>query len=222
MKTVHIDLGLVPYKEAWDLQKSLHEKKKKTNCKDYIITCEHPHVYTLGKSGNKNHLLLNIDELKKKGIEYFEVDRGGDLTYHGPGQLVVYPIFDLNNYYLDIHRFLRDLEEAVILTLKEFAIDANHDEQFTGVWVGEEKICAIGINVSRWITMHGLALNVNTDLNYFNTIIPCGIFHKGITSFEKVLGKKIEMEDVKKIILEKFKLVFKIKNLLSEKTNRSI
>lgn len=213
MKVLHADLGLTDFNEVWKLQKEILEYKQKNKSEDIIITNSHHHVYTLGRAGDKNHLLLNDEELKKNGIAYYEIDRGGDLTYHGPGQLVVYPVFDLNNYYLDSHRFLRDLEEVVILTLKEYGIEAGREEEFTGVWVGEEKICAIGIKLSRWITMHGLALNVNNDLSYFDKIIPCGIFHKGVTGMKKLLGKEIDMKELTGIMLGKFKTVFKIEDI---------
>ena len=163
---------------------------------DVLLLNEHRHVYTLGKSSDNNHLLANDIELKSSGAEVFFIDRGGDITYHGPGQLVVYPIFDLNQYYLDIHRYLRDLEEVIIQTLADFGVRSHRDEKYTGVWVGNEKIAAIGVKVSRWVTMHGLALNVNTDLSYFDRIIPCGIFHKGVTSLQRLLDKPIAMDQV--------------------------
>lgn len=222
MDVLHLDLGLTGYKEAWDLQKQIHLYKQKNRFNDVIITVEHPHVYTLGKSGNRNHILISDDEMKKQGISYYEIDRGGDITYHGPGQLVVYPIFDLNNYYKDTHRFLRDLEEAVILTLKDFGIDAGREEEYTGVWAGEEKICAIGIKASRWITMHGLALNVNNDLSYFDKIIPCGIFHKSVTSISNLKERNIEFDSVKKSILKNLGNVFNISIINKEKESLSL
>lgn len=212
MDVYHIDLGLADYKEVWDLQKKIHLHKQQNKYNDVIITVEHPAVYTLGKSGTRNHILISDDEMSAKGVSYYEIDRGGDITYHGPGQLVVYPIFDLNNYYKDTHRFLRDLEQVIMDTLKEYNIESGRDEEYTGVWVGDEKICAIGIKVSRWITMHGLALNVNNDLSYFDKIIPCGIFHKGVASIQKVSGTA-DMNELKKKILENFKKVFRIKNI---------
>jgi lipoyl(octanoyl) transferase len=212
MDVYHIDLGLADYKEVWDLQKKIHLYKQQNKYNDVIITVEHPPVYTLGKSGTRDHILISDDEMSAKGVSYYEIDRGGDITYHGPGQLVVYPIFDLNNYYKDTHRFLRDLEQVIMDTLKEYNIESARDEEYTGVWVGDKKICAIGIKVSRWITMHGLALNVNNDLQYFDKIIPCGIFHKGVTSIQKVSGSA-GMAELKKKILENFKKVFRIKNI---------
>ena len=213
MKVLHIDLGLTDFKEVWELQKKILAFKQKNKCDDIIITNTHHPVYTLGRAGDKNHLLLNDEELEKNKIAYYEIDRGGDLTYHGPGQIVVYPIFDLNNYFKDSHRYLRALEEVIILTLKEYGINAGREEEFTGVWVGEEKICAIGIKLSKWITMHGLALNVNNDLSYFDKIIPCGIFHKGVTSMEKLLGREIDLNKLTGIILINITKVFKIESI---------
>jgi len=211
MAIIHNDLGFADYKEVWDLQKETHLKKQKELTDDVLYIVEHNHVYTLGKTGSRDHILINDDEMKAKGISYYEIDRGGDITYHGPGQLVAYPILNLNNYYRDTHRYLRELEETVILTLKELGIDAHREEEFTGVWVGEEKICAIGIKVSRWITMHGIAFNINTDLSFFGKIIPCGIFHKGVTSVEKVTGRKADMEEIKKLYVKNFLYTFKSK-----------
>lgn len=208
IKVIHTDLGVSDFKQTWDLQKRILEKKKIAKMPDVLLSTEHDHVYTLGRSGEKEHLLLDDEAMKIRGVSYYEIDRGGDLTYHGPGQIVVYPIFDLHNYYLDTHRYLRDLEEAVILTLREFGIESHRDEEFTGVWVGEEKICAIGIKVSKWITMHGLAFNVNTDLSYFDSIIPCGIFHKGVTSMSKILNAKMNLENVKKVLVLNILKVF--------------
>jgi lipoate-protein ligase B len=196
---------------VWQLQKQINLSKQKTKCRDLIITNEHNHVYTLGKSGDRNHLLSDIDTLKKNQISYFEIDRGGDLTYHGPGQLVCYPIFDLANYYKDAHRYLRNLEEVIVKSLYEYGIISRKDEEYTGVWIGEEKICAIGIKISKWVTMHGLAFNINNDLSYFDKIIPCGIFHKGVTSLKKILQKEADYKQVETIVLEKFSEVFEVK-----------
>ncbi len=209
MGTKHIDLGFADYKKVWDLQKETHLKKQNSNIDDVLYTVEHNHVYTLGKTGIRDHILISDENMNLMGISYYEIDRGGDITYHGPGQLVVYPILDLNNYYKDTHRYLRELEETVILTLKEIGIDAHREEEYTGVWVGEEKICAIGIKVSKWITMHGIAFNINTNLSYFDKIIPCGIFHKGVTSVEKITGNKADFEEIKEIFVYNFKKVFK-------------
>lgn len=211
LKILHLDLGNADYKEVWELQKRIHLCKRSGITDDVIITVEHEPVYTLGKTGSRDHILISDDEMKEKGISYYEIDRGGDITYHGPGQLVVYPILDLNHYYKDTHRYLRDIEETVILTLKDLGINGYREEEFTGVWVNGEKICAIGIKVSRWITMHGLALNVNNDLSYFDKIIPCGIFHKGVTSIEKVLKRNIDTKIIKARLVENFSSVFGIK-----------
>lgn len=208
MPIIHKDLGFTEYKEVWDLQRATHLEKQKGLSEDIVYTVEHDHVYTLGKTGSRDHILISDEEMKTKGISYYEIDRGGDITYHGPGQLVVYPILDLNNYYKDTHRYLRALEETVILTLRELDIEAHREEEFTGVWVGEEKICAIGIKVTRWITMHGIAFNINTDLSYFDKIIPCGIFHKGVTSIEKLTGKRSDMAAVKKMYIKNFLKTF--------------
>lgn len=214
--------GLLDYKEAWDKQAALHQsvidekifnrhnedKAKPTN--NYLIFVEHPPVYTLGKSGNPEHLLLNEIELKEKGIQYFPNNRGGDITFHGPGQIVVYPIIDLDNFFTDIHKYLRLLEECVIEICKAYNIEAERLPGATGVWIDagkhakERKICALGIRCSRWVTMHGLAFNVNTDLEYFNNIIPCGIQDKAVTSLKQEVGKTIEID----VIQEKFKFHF--------------
>jgi lipoyl(octanoyl) transferase len=214
-KVLHIHLGTRDYKEVWDLQKNILSFKQKNNFPDVILTTEHNNVYTLGKSGDKNHLLLSSEQLKDKQITFYETDRGGDLTYHGPGQLVCYPIFDLHNYTLDTHKYLRNLEQTVQLTLEEYGIESQQDEQYTGVWVGSKKICAIGIKVSRWITMHGLALNVNNDLNYFDNIIPCGIFHKGVTSMKEILKREINMGNLISVLTSKIKLQFGIYDVIT-------
>lgn len=208
MPLIYKDLGTKDYFETWELQKKVHSEKINGNMDDYLFTVQHNHVYTLGKTGSRDHILISDDEMKTKGISYYEIDRGGDITYHGPGQLVAYPVLDLNGYYKDTHRYLRDLEECVILTLNELGIEAHREEEFTGVWAGEEKICAIGIKVSRWITMHGIAFNINTDLEYFDKIIPCGIFHKGVTSVKKITGKEADFESIKNKFVANFKKVF--------------
>ena len=210
-KTYHIHIGSSNFKEVWDLQREINNYKQNNKCTDIIISTEHTNVYTLGKSGDKNHLLLNDNELEKKKIAYFEIDRGGDLTYHGPGQLVIYPILDLKQFYLDTHRYLRDLEKVIILTLKNYGIDSYRDEEYTGVWVNDKKICAIGVKISRWITMHGLAFNINNNLSYFDYIIPCGIFHKGVTSMKELLGSEADINSVLKNVLKNFEIVFGIK-----------
>ncbi len=216
---VFSDLGLVDYQTAWDKQEALlaenvaikianrdlaENDQIKTN--NYLLFCEHPHVYTLGKSGHLENLLLNDYELKIKEAKFYKTNRGGDITYHGPGQLVGYPILDLENFFTDIHQYMRYLEEAIILTCLNFGIDAGRIKGLTGVWLDYDggpnprKICAMGVKTSRWITMHGFALNVNTDLTFFQNIVPCGINDKAVTSLDMELGEKIDMNDVKNIL----------------------
>lgn len=203
-------LGCTDYKEIWDLQKQLFELRAENKIPDILLLNEHNHVYTIGKSGNGNHLLMHKEELRSKGVDVFDIDRGGDITYHGPGQLVGYPILDLKDYYLDTHRYLRDLEEVIILTLQDFGIVGTRLDGLTGVWIDGDKIAALGIKVSRWITMHGFAFNVNTDLSFFDRIIPCGIFHKGITSLQQVLGRRVMIAEVNQSLLKNFEKVFKV------------
>ena len=207
------DLGLIDYKKCWDYQEALFANildVKSTNrtklqvctTENHLLFCEHPHVYTLGKSGDKKNLLANEESLKKEGVTLYKINRGGDITYHGPGQIVGYPILDLENFFTDIHKYLRLLEEAVILTLKEYDLQAERSKGETGVWFGvgtekARKICAFGVKSSRWVTMHGFALNVNSNLSYFGNIVPCGIINKKVTSMEKELGEKIDAEGVK-------------------------
>lgn len=214
-KVIFRNLGKIDYKEAWDYQEKLFReiisvKLKNRNLKEdqqkettnYLLFCEHPHVYTLGKSGNEENLLLNDEGLKQKEATYYKINRGGDITYHGPGQLVGYPIIDLDNFFTDIHKYLRHLEEAIILTLKDYDILAGRIKGMTGVWLDHiekrnpRKICAIGVKTSRWVTMHGFALNVNANLDYFKNIIPCGIADKAVTSLNKELNKSMDMNEV--------------------------
>ena len=211
-KVVFQDLGLIDYKEAWDYQEKLFNEildVKKNNRKEnrqdptlsYLLFCEHPHVYTLGKSGDENNLLVNEDYLMSRGATFYKINRGGDITYHGPGQIVGYPILDLDNFFTDIHKYLRFLEEAVILTLADYGIESTRSDGETGVWLdlgGEKarKICALGVRSSRWVTMHGFAFNVNCDLSYFGNIIPCGIVDKSVTSMKKELSKELDMQEV--------------------------
>ncbi|MCA0430350.1 MAG: lipoyl(octanoyl) transferase LipB [Bacteroidetes bacterium] len=222
------DLGLMDYKTCWDYQEVLFNEivTQKTNnrnlieaeqqpTKNYLLLVEHPHVYTLGKSGNENNLLVNELQLKEKEATYYKINRGGDITYHGPGQLVVYPILDLDNFFTDIHKYLRLLEETVILTLNEYNILAERSEGETGVWIEPNvnnkarKICAMGVKCSRWVTMHGLALNVNANLSYFNNIVPCGIVNKSVTSIHSELGKEQNIAEVKNKIKKHFANLFK-------------
>ncbi len=220
-KTQFINLGLKDYKEAWDYQTELFNSiltikaENRTLPEDqqeptynYLIFCEHPHVYTLGKSGKENNLLVKADKLESIGASYYHINRGGDITYHGPGQLVCYPVIDLENFFTDIHRYMRLLEESVIQTLAEFHIYAGRVVGLTGVWVepnesNTRKICAMGVKSSRWAVMHGLALNVNCDLNYFENIIACGIEDKSVTSMKKELGKEVDMRSVENVLKEK-------------------
>lgn len=230
-KNVHVkDLLIKDYKETWDLQTKLLDeivtlKRERRNGSVDIVTpnhflfVEHPHVYTLGKSGDFNNLLLNENQLKEKGATFYKINRGGDITYHGPGQIVGYPILDLENFFTDIHKYLRLLEEAIILTLAEYSIKSERSEGETGVWLDvgtpfARKICAMGIRASRWVTMHGFALNVNANLGYFDNIIPCGIRGKAVTSMEVELGEKVSEEAVKEKILKHFKSLFEVKEFI--------
>jgi len=190
--------------------------KNKQQTQSHLIFCEHPHVFTLGKSGSENNLLINESQLKEKQATYYKINRGGDITYHGPGQLVGYPIFDLDNFFTDIHKYLRFLEEITILTLAEYGIKGERIEGLTGVWLDAEnpakarKICALGVHASRWVTMHGFAFNINTDINYFNNIIPCGITDKAVTSLDIELNRKVEMDEVKEKMKKHFSVLFEI------------
>ena len=226
VKVVFQDLGQIDYKEAWDYQEKLFDQiitVKRKNRKEeihletqsYLLFCEHPHVYTLGKSGNESNLLVNEEYLKSRGATFHKINRGGDITYHGPGQIVGYPILDLENFFTDIHKYLRFLEEAVILTLKEYGIESSRSDGETGVWLesgtkNARKICALGVRSSRWVTMHGFAFNVNPDLDYFGNIIPCGIVDKSVTSMEKELGKKVDIKEVKNKLRVHLASIFKM------------
>lgn len=216
-----IDLGLKDYKETWDYQETLFEevvenkKIKPGAAPGYLILCEHPHVYTLGKSGNENNLLIQPEFLKSINATYYRINRGGDITYHGPGQLVGYPIIDLESFKLGVKEYVHLLEEVIINTLKEFGISSSRFEGATGVWLDTgtpkaRKICAIGVRISRYVSMHGYALNVNTDLKYFNYINPCGFQDKGVTSMQKELGRELEMTEVKKVFVNEFNKLFKV------------
>ena len=203
-----VPLGRTSYGACWGLQRALFERRAAGTVGDLLLLTEHDHVYTIGTGGDELHLLAGDEELRAKGVEVFRNDRGGDITYHGPGQLVGYPIIDLQGYTPDLHRYLRDLEEAVIRTLARFGVQAGRMPDYTGVWVGNDKICAIGIKSRRWITMHGFALNVATDLAYFGRIIPCGIFEKGVTSLSVLLGRTVALEEVAGPLAEEFGAVF--------------
>jgi lipoyl(octanoyl) transferase len=222
------DLGLVEYKTAWDQQERLLKENvdikianrttinEQQSTTHYLILCEHPPVYTLGKSGHMENLLLPDEEIADRGIQFFKTNRGGDITFHGPQQIVGYPILDLERFYTDIGRYLRELEEVIIHTLAEYGIKGERSVGETGVWIDvgvpgkERKICAMGVRCSRWITMHGFALNVNTELDYFNNIIPCGIQNKQVTSMQKELGEKLDFEGVKEKLKKNFGEVFNI------------
>lgn len=234
-KIIFKDLGEMEYQAAWDYQEKLLKenvriktetrlmkqgevsdegKEEMIDTRHYLLFVEHPPVYTLGKSGNKSNVLIGDDEMKQREIQFFNTNRGGDITFHGPDQLVGYPIFDLEKFYTDIGKYLRNLEEVIILTMKEYGIAGERSAGETGVWIDpgiagrERKICAIGVRCSRWVTMHGFAFNVNTDLSYFNHIIPCGITNKQVTSLEKELSRKIEMEEVKEKVKRNFEKIF--------------
>lgn len=216
-----------PYKEVWDLQEKLFAEvirqkldnrelppEERAPTTNYLILCQHPHVYTLGKSGNMDNLLLDENDLKTKEAEFFHINRGGDITYHGPGQIVGYPIIDLDNFTSDIHVYLRRLEESIIMTLTDYGLDGGRIDGLTGVWLDHvkqifpRKICAIGVRTSRWVTMHGFALNVNTDLSYFQNIVPCGIDDKAVTSLSLELNREIDMEEVESNILKNLESTF--------------
>lgn len=228
-KTKFINLGNRDYKEVWDYQTELFDDvvlQKISNRKkpegqqvataNYLIFCEHPHVYTLGKSGAPENLLVDEEGLKRIDASYYKINRGGDITYHGPGQLVGYPIFDLDNFFTDIHKYLRYLEEAIILTLADYGIVAGRIDGLTGVWIDHveqkdpRKICAIGVKSSRWVTMHGFAFNVNTDLSYFEHIVPCGIDDKAVTSLQKELDQSVEMKEVAKKVVHHLTKLFEL------------
>jgi lipoyl(octanoyl) transferase len=221
-----IDLGSKDYKETWDYQEKVFQSiidlkidnrrnNKNNKTPNYFLFVEHPHVYTLGKSGDMSNLLLNEEQLTQKGATFHKINRGGDITYHGPGQIVGYPIIDLENFFTDIHKYLRFLEEVIIKTLADYNIIAQRSEGETGVWLDvgtpfARKICALGVRTSRWVTMHGFALNVNTNLGYFDNIIPCGIKGKAVTSMEAELNKKVPLNEVKEKILHHFKEQFNV------------
>ena len=204
----YCDLGFIDYKEAWDLQKEIFSKRVSGEVEDFLLLLEHPNTYTLGKTAHKENLKGSEDYLKENQISVYDIDRGGDITYHGPGQIVGYPIVDLNNWCKDTHKYLRALEEVIIKTCTEYNLDSERNSKYTGVWLGDRKIAAIGIKVSRWITMHGFAFNVNTNLELFNGIIPCGIQDKSVTSLSKELNRVIEIQEVKEKLLTNFKDVF--------------
>ncbi|MFS8615538.1 MAG: lipoyl(octanoyl) transferase LipB [Solitalea sp.] len=234
-KVIFEDWGLIDYQEAWDRQQALFDEtirikmenrlKEQTpsttvqapvTTPDYLVFCEHPHVFTLGKSGKIDHLLLDEEALEKVNASFYKINRGGDITYHGPGQIVGYPIFDLDHFFTDIHRYLRTLEDAVIQTLNEYGVDSGRIQGLTGVWLDPDqpararKICALGVRCSRWVTMHGFAFNVNVDTGYFNHIVPCGIDDKKVTSLHLELGKPVDIRHTREILKDKISSLFGI------------
>jgi len=211
----YCDLGFNDYKEVWDLQKEIHLKRASGEVEDFLFLLEHPNTYTFGKTAHKENLIGSEEYLKQNQISVYDIDRGGDITYHGPGQIVGYPIVDLNNWYKDTHKYLRALEEVIIKTCAEYNLNCERNPEHTGVWIEDRKIAAIGIKVSRWITMHGFAFNVNTNLDLFNGIIPCGIQGKSVTSLSKELNRTIEIQEVKEKLLAKFKDVFGYTKIIS-------
>jgi lipoyl(octanoyl) transferase len=221
------DLGLIDYKACWDYQETLFnetigqkianrnlELEQQVETKNHLLFVEHPHVYTLGKSGDASHFLINDNQLQEKQATYYKINRGGDITYHGPGQLVGYPILDLDHFFTDIHKYLRLLEETIILTLDEYGIKAGRSKGETGVWLDEDnifkarKICAMGVRCSRWVTMHGWGFNVNSNLDYFSNIVPCGIQDKAVTSLNKELGHDVDMNEIKEKLKKHFSSLF--------------
>jgi lipoyl(octanoyl) transferase len=212
-KLTYYNLGTIDYKEAWDLQKSIFDLRYQKKIDDVLLLLEHPHTYTLGKTANKQNLVGSDEFLKKNKVSVYDIDRGGDITYHGPGQIVGYPIIDLNDWKKDTHKYLRALEEILIQVCAEYGLQAERNPKYTGVWIEERKIGAIGIKVSRWISMHGFAFNVNTDLSLFNGIIPCGINDKEVTSLQKELGREIDLQEVKSKILNHTLQIFDYEKL---------
>jgi lipoyl(octanoyl) transferase len=226
------DLGILDYKACWDYQETLFnetvalkianrsaEPESQIPTKNYLLFVEHPHVYTLGKSGDTSHLLINEHQLEEKEATYYKINRGGDITYHGPGQLVGYPILDLDHFFTDIHKYLRLLEETIILTLDEYGIKAGRSKGETGVWLDDDnvfkarKICAMGVRCSRWVTMHGWGFNVNSNLDYFKNIVPCGIQDKAVTSLNKELGQDVDMTEIKEKLKKHFSTLFECEYL---------
>lgn len=228
-RTVHFqDLGLIDYQEAWDYQEKLFAKTialkierrngtTEEETQHQLLFCEHPHVYTLGKSGSEDNLLLDENGLSEHDARFYKINRGGDITYHGPGQLVAYPIFDLDHFFTDIHKYMRFLEEAVIKTLAIYGIKGDRSQGFTGVWIDPDKptarkICAMGVKSSRWVTMHGIGFNVNSNLSYFSHIVPCGIDDKAVTSMQQELGREVDMNEVKahlkQALAEQFEFIY--------------
>ena len=215
-KLIYSDLGFIDYKEAWDLQKETFARRVNAETEDVLFLLEHPNTYTLGKTADKENLKGSEDYLKNNQITVYDIDRGGDITYHGPGQIVGYPIIDLNCWQKDTHKYLRALEEIIIKTCAEYNLICERNPKYTGVWINDAKIAAIGIKVSRWVTMHGFAFNINTDLNLFNGIIPCGIQDKSVTSLKKELNREVAISEVKERIVKNFKEIFNYDKIISK------
>jgi lipoyl(octanoyl) transferase len=205
----YCDPGFIDYDKAWRLQKAIFDKRLKGEIDDVLLLLEHPNTYTLGKTAKREHLVGSEEYLKENNFSIYDIDRGGDITYHGPGQIVGYPIIDLNNWKKDTHLYLRSLEETIMLTCKDYGLDTERNEKYTGVWIKDRKIAAIGIKVSRWITMHGFAFNINTDLSHFNGIIPCGIRDKDVTSLKREFNKPFEISEVKILLVKHFGEIFR-------------
>lgn len=213
----YYNLDLIEYKKAWDLQYHIHSLRVNNEIEDTLLLLEHPNTYTLGKTAHIENLISDKDFLEKNSISVFNIDRGGDITYHGPGQLVGYPIINLTEWYQDSHKYLRALEEVLIQVCNDYGLKAERNTKYTGVWIEDRKIAAIGIKISRWVTMHGFAFNVNTDLNLFNGIIPCGITDKSVTSLQKELGKSIPISEVKEKVLNYFAKEFHYDFIVNDK-----
>lgn len=209
----YCNLGFIDYKKAWDLQKETFELRVKNQIPDVLYLLEHPNTYTLGKTADHNNLVGSEEYLSANKISVYDIDRGGDITYHGPGQIVGYPIINLNDWKNDTHKYLRALEETIIMTCAEYGIEGGREPKYTGVWVGDRKIAAIGIKVSRWITMHGFAFNVNTDLSFFSGIIPCGIADKDVTSIKREIKSAVKIDVVKAKLVENFAEIFSYANV---------
>ena len=215
----YCDLGMIDYQLAWNLQKEVFDLRYRNEINDTLFLLEHTHTYTLGKIAEKENLVSTQEQLIDLGIKVYEIDRGGDITYHGPGQIVGYPIINLSEWKEDTHQYLRGLEEVIIRTCSDYNLEAGRNPKYTGVWIGDKKIAAIGIKVSRWITMHGFAFNVNTDLSYFSGIIPCGIKDKDVTSLKRELGNDVDLTEVKSKLANNFKIVFEYKNFITTEKN---
>jgi lipoyl(octanoyl) transferase len=212
-KLIYCDLESIDYKEAWDLQRSIHQLRVENKTDDIFFMLEHQHTYTLGKTADKQNLVGDKKYLTDNNIAVYDIDRGGDITYHGPGQIVGYPIINLTNWKQDTHKYLRAIEEVILKVCAEYGLNGSRVDKYTGVWIEDRKICAIGIKVSRWITMHGFAFNVNTDLKLFNGIVPCGISDKAVTSLSKELKKEMKISEVKEKIIHHFSNIFCYKQI---------